>query len=140
MNKNFVNIVAQLEPGIKPERQFQHLESERSQDSGSGKISQKERYSGDHRCPHCGSENLKSGAGLKPGQQSRRCADCGEFLGYSPIQNLKRLRRRKNLTDCLNLLESRGIVSQEAQIFLLTEVGAVVEREALDLGKLNTLS
>ena len=77
-----------------------------------------------HSCSHCGSQNIRSGAGLKPGEESRRCSDCGEFLGYSPIERLKRLRKRKNLTDSLNLLESCGIRSEDAQIFILSEVGA----------------
>jgi transposase-like protein len=50
-----------------------------------------------HSCPRCGSENFKSGAGLKPGQESRRCSDCGEFLGYSPVERLKRPKKRPKL-------------------------------------------
>lgn len=76
-------------------------------------------------CPRCGKENLKSGAGKKPGQESIGCGDCGEFLGYSPVKRLKRLRKRKNITDSLNFLESCGIVSEAAQIFVLNEVGAM---------------
>lgn len=76
-------------------------------------------------CPCCGSTNLKSGAGLKPGEQSQRCGDCGEFLGYSPLPRLKRLRKRQNFTDLINLLESRGVVSEEGQMFILSELGAM---------------
>jgi hypothetical protein len=76
-------------------------------------------------CYRCGSTNIKIGAGLRPGQESRRCADCGEFLGYSPVERLKRLRKRGNLTESLELLESCGIRSEEAQVFLLNEVGAI---------------
>jgi hypothetical protein len=79
-----------------------------------------------HSCSHCGSQNIRSGAGLKPGQQSQRCSDCGEFLGYSPVKTLKKLRKRQKLTDSLNLLESHGIRSEEAQLFLLSEVGCEV--------------
>lgn len=79
-----------------------------------------------HHCPQCGSTNVRSGAGKKPGEQSKRCGDCGEFLGYSPLERLKRLRKRKNLTESLNLLESCGIRSEEAQLFLLSEVGGEV--------------
>jgi hypothetical protein len=46
MKQNFVNILARLEPEIKPEAQFQQLESERSHDSGAGEVSQKERSAG----------------------------------------------------------------------------------------------
>lgn len=84
-------------------------------------------YSNFHHncCPRCGSTNLKIGAGLKPGQESQRCSDCGEFLGYLPIKPLKKLRKRRKLTDSLNLLESHGIRSEEAQIFVLSEVAAI---------------
>lgn len=78
-----------------------------------------------HSCPHCGSTSFKTGAGLKPGQQSQRCSDCGEFLGYSPIKQLKRLRKRKDFTESLELLESHGIRSEEAEIFVLSEIGAM---------------
>jgi hypothetical protein len=47
-----------------------------------------------HSCPHCHSQNLKSGAGLQPKQESRRCSDCGKFLGYFPVKELKRARKR----------------------------------------------
>ncbi len=87
------------------------------------------------QCSRCGSENLKSGAGKKPGQESLRCEDCGEFLGYSPIKRLKRLRKQKNLTDSLDFLESCGISNEAAQVFLLTEVGEIANQQ-----KPNTLS
>jgi hypothetical protein len=76
-------------------------------------------------CPRCGSTSFQSGAGLKPGQESRKCSDCGEFLGYLPVKRLKRLRKQRNLTDCLNLLESCKISSETAQLFVLDEVGAI---------------
>jgi hypothetical protein len=60
-------------------------------------------------CPHCGSGNLKIGAGKKPGDESRRCNNCKHFLGYSPLAKLKKSRRRKELTDCLEILENQGI-------------------------------
>lgn len=78
-----------------------------------------------HSCPRCDSSNLRSGAGRKPNEESRRCGNCGEFLGYLPVERLKKLRKRRNLTDSLNLLESHGIVSQEAQIFALSNIGAM---------------
>lgn len=46
-------------------------------------------------CHRCGSNNTKSGAGLKPGQESRKCGDCGEFLGYLPVARLKRPKKRR---------------------------------------------
>jgi transcription elongation factor Elf1 len=91
-----------------------------------GRPGQRETRSPEYRgCPHCNSENLKTGAGKKPGLESLRCEDCGDFLGYSPIKRLKRLRKQKNLTDSLDFLESRGISNEIAQVFLLTEVGAI---------------
>jgi len=70
-------------------------------------------------CPHCGSGNLKIGAGLKPGEESRRCNDCKHFLGYSPLAKLKKARKRKELTNCLEILESQDIRGDLA-IFILS--------------------
>jgi hypothetical protein len=75
------------------------------------------------RCCHCGSENLKTGAGKKSREQSIHCADCRKFLGYQPISQLKRLRRRKKLTESLNLLESQGIQGELTQLFILSAIG-----------------
>jgi hypothetical protein len=60
-------------------------------------------------CLHCGSENSKIGASLKPGEESHRCNDCKTFLRYSPLAKLKKARKRKELTKCLEILENRGI-------------------------------
>jgi hypothetical protein len=124
-----VDILAQKVPDIKPDERSQQLEQQRSQQldsaSGSGRISQHERSPEYRRCPHCASENLKSGAGKKGGEQSIRCTDCRKFLGYQPIPQLKRLRRQRRLTDCLNLLESHGVSSETAQLFVLSEVSAI---------------
>ncbi len=67
MNENFVNILARFEPEIKPERHFQHLQPERSQDSdversrseASGKISQKGRSPGAEQSPQQLALNLE---------------------------------------------------------------------------------
>jgi transposase-like protein len=68
-----------------------------------------ERRSPQDICPHCQSSNLIVGAGKKPGEESRRCGDCKKFLGYSPVSRLKKARRRKELTECLQILENQGI-------------------------------
>jgi hypothetical protein len=60
-------------------------------------------------CPHCGSKNIIIGAGKKPGEESRRCGDCKHFLGYTPLAKLKKARKRKAMTDCLEILEDSGI-------------------------------
>lgn len=70
-------------------------------------------------CPHCGSGNLKIGAGLKPGEESRRCNDCKHFLGYSPLAKLKKAIKRKELTNCLEILENQDIRGDLA-IFILS--------------------
>lgn len=49
----------------------------------------------------------------------------GEYPKNSPLERLKRLRKPGNLTESLDLLESCGIRSEEAQLFLLNEVGAI---------------
>lgn len=74
-------------------------------------------------CPHCGATSYRPGAGRKPNEESRRCGDCGEFLGYLPVKRLKKLRKQRKLTDSLNLLESHGIKSEAAQLLLLSAVG-----------------
>jgi hypothetical protein len=74
-------------------------------------------------CSRCGSTNLKSGAGLKPGEESRHCKDCRKFLGYQPIPQLKRLRRRKKLTESLEILQNQGIRDEQTQLFLLSAIG-----------------
>ncbi len=66
------------------------------------------------RCDHCGSGNFKIGAGRKGGEQSIRCTDCKFFLGYSPVSRLKKARKRRELTECLQILEKQGIQSEIA--------------------------
>jgi DNA-directed RNA polymerase subunit RPC12/RpoP len=73
-------------------------------------------------CPNCGSANLSKGAGLKPGQMSLKCSECKAFIGYKNLQELKKLKRRKRLTPCLELLEKQGI-SGDTAIFILAQVG-----------------
>lgn len=75
------------------------------------------------RCPQCGSENLKSGAGRKPGEESRHCKDCKQFLGYHMLPKLKRLRKQRKLTEALELLESQGIRGEQTQLFVLSAIG-----------------
>jgi hypothetical protein len=70
-------------------------------------------------CPHCGSQNIILGAGKKPGETSRRCGDCKHFLGYSPLARLKKSRKRKELTECLQVLEDSGIQGEIA-LFILS--------------------
>jgi transposase-like protein len=70
-------------------------------------------------CPRCGSTNIILGAGLKPGEESQRCGDCRFFLGYSPVTRLKKSRKRKELTECLQVLEDSGIQGEIA-LFILS--------------------
>lgn len=60
--------------------------------------------------------NIESlvGFGKKPGEESRRCGDCKRFLGFSPLARLKKARRRKKLTECLQILENQGIQGELA--------------------------
>jgi hypothetical protein len=53
---------------------------------------------------------------------SIKCSDCKAFIGYKNLQKLKKLRRRKSLTPCLELLEKQGI-SGDVAIFVLGQVG-----------------
>jgi hypothetical protein len=64
-------------------------------------------------CPHCGSQNIILG------EESRRCGDCQHFLGYSPLAQLKKARRRKELSECLQVLEDSGIQGELA-LFVLS--------------------
>lgn len=75
-------------------------------------------------CPKCGSSNLITGAGLKPGQMSLRCSECKVFVGYKSLQKLHKLRKRKELTSCLQLLEKEGLTG-DAAIFALSSLGGV---------------
>jgi transposase-like protein len=73
-------------------------------------------------CPRCSSANLSTGAGRKPGQMSLRCNKCKTFVGYQNLEKLQKLRRRKSLTPCLELLEKHGIEGESA-VFILGAVG-----------------
>jgi hypothetical protein len=53
---------------------------------------------------------------------SLKCSECKAFIGYKNLEELKKLKRRKRLTPCLELLESQGI-SSDAAIFVLSQVG-----------------
>ena len=86
------------------------------------RLSQKPLVEGRETCPHCGSADLSTGAGLKPGQMSLKCGECKAFLGYKNLQELKKLKRRKRLTPCLELLEKQGLEG-DAAIFVLGQVG-----------------
>jgi transposase-like protein len=79
------------------------------------------RQNPSENCPHCGSANLSQGAGLKPEQMSLKCSECKAFIGYKNLQQLKKLKRRKRLTPCLELLEKQGI-SGDAAIFVLGQL------------------
>jgi transposase-like protein len=74
-------------------------------------------------CPRCGSANVSKGAGLKPGQISLKCSDCKAFIGYRKLQKLK---RQKDLTACLEFLESCGISGDVVTVFVLGQVGGEV--------------
>jgi hypothetical protein len=89
------------------------------------RLSQTSPVQGRENCPHCGSGNLKIGAGLQPGEESRRCNDCKHFLGYSPLRKLKKARKRQELTNCLEILENQGIRGDVA-VFVLGQVGGEV--------------
>lgn len=84
--------------------------------------SKKENHSHSDSCPKCGSANLSTGAGLKPGQMSLRCCDCKAFAGYQNLEKLQKLRKRKKLTPCLELLEEQGLVGDVA-VFVLSLLG-----------------
>jgi len=84
-----------------------------------GENCHKSKQSFGQTCPHCQSTNLIVGAGLKPGEQSRRCGDCKHFLGYSAVSRLKKARKRKELTECLQILENQG-VQGELALFALS--------------------
>jgi predicted RNA-binding Zn-ribbon protein involved in translation (DUF1610 family) len=70
-------------------------------------------------CPKCGSTSVATGAGRKLGQMSLRCSECKHFLGYSPLAKLKKARRRKELTECLEILQGQCIQGDLA-IFTLS--------------------
>jgi hypothetical protein len=65
-------------------------------------------------CPRCASQDIIFGAGKKPGQESQHCGNCQRFLGYSAVASLKKSRKRKELTKCLEVLENQGIQGELA--------------------------
>lgn len=73
----------------------------------------------------CGSIIGKLGAGRKPGESSLSCSECRKFIEYRPIEKLKRQRKRKRLTDCLEILADGGIQGDEA-LFILSNLGGEV--------------
>ena len=85
--------------------------------SGYQSNSKNENYS--HICPKCGSANLSTGAGLKPGQISLKCSECKAFAGYKNLEKLKRIRQQKQLTPCLEFLEGQNLTG-DATIFTLS--------------------
>jgi transposase-like protein len=89
------------------------------------RISQNSPGKGTENCPRCGSDSFFRGAGLKPGQMSLRCSECKVFIGYTNLEKLQRLRRRKSLSTCLELLEKSG-VSGDAAVFVLGQIGGEV--------------
>ena len=44
-------------------------------------------------CPRCNGQNLKSGAGKRPGEQSIHCRDCRKFICYQPVRKPKKRRK-----------------------------------------------
>jgi hypothetical protein len=73
-------------------------------------------------CPKCHSSNLITGAGKKTGQMNLKCGECKAFIGYRNLEKLKKLRRQKQLTPCLQLLEQENLTGDTA-IFLLSTLG-----------------
>jgi len=73
-------------------------------------------------CPQCGSANLSTDTGLKLEQITLRYGKCLAFIEYRDLEKLQRLRRRKLLTPCFELLEKQGLTGDVA-IFILSVVG-----------------
>jgi hypothetical protein len=73
-------------------------------------------------CRKCDSASVITGAGRKPNEMSLKCCECKAFIGYTNLEKLKRLRRQKELTPCLELLEKQGI-SSDAAVFVLGQLG-----------------
>lgn len=53
---------------------------------------------------------------------SLRCCDFKDFNGYQILEKLQKLRKRKNITSCLELLEKLGIQGDVA-LFVLSNLG-----------------
>lgn len=53
-----------------------------------------------------------------------QCTQCKAFIGYRNLEKLQKLRRRKSLTPCLELLQKQGVTGDTA-IFVLSAVGGV---------------
>jgi hypothetical protein len=70
-------------------------------------------------CPKCGSGKIGAGAGRKPNEMSLKCSECKAFIGYRNLEKLKRRRRQKRLTQCLEILEEQNL-SGDLAIFTLS--------------------
>lgn len=81
-----------------------------------------------HTCPKCGSANLLTGAGRRPGEMSLKCAQCGVFIRYIDTKNfekLKKLRRRRKFTESVTFIECASGFRDENALFVLSEAGGV---------------
>src|ERR687885_915513 len=114
-------IVSYLSQRIK-NKNHSHSDTSIKNDNHSHSTSLQERESLSFPCAQCGSTATRPGDGRKPGEISISCHNCGKFTGYSPIPKLKRLRKRKRLTDCLEILAQKGVRGDEA-IFILSNLG-----------------
>jgi hypothetical protein len=73
-------------------------------------------------CPKCHGDKIGTGGGRKPNEMSLKCRECKAFIGYKNLEKLKRRRRQKQLTPCLELLEQKNLTGDTA-IFVLSSIG-----------------
>src|SRR5207237_100761 len=126
MNKNIYVTIVTREPHRKQSRKELDLKFERSPQPNS--LADERLLPSGEQIAHYASETLhNSCADRKLGESSLSCSECRKFIEYHyrPIEKLKRQRKRKRLTDCLEMLGARGIQGDEA-IFILSNLGGEV--------------
>jgi hypothetical protein len=142
-------IIAYSKAELKPEGQFRHSESDRSQDSRSPEISQKERspekailkssQSGlTVPCSSCGSIEVR----FKPSETSHHgswhCSQCEAFRGWvRKPENVARVEQENQLIDKL-LERSDGLTSWER--LFLKSVKETRKRSPKQRQKLNLIA
>jgi hypothetical protein len=79
-------------------------------------------------CPKCGNSDIATGAGRRPGEMSVRCARCKCFIKYLDTKNLTKLkkpRKKKDFTGCVQFIERSAGLHSDVALYVLIESGEV---------------
>jgi transposase-like protein len=76
-----------------------------------------------NHCPYCDNSGIRIGAERRSSEQSQRCAENYNNLGYSSIDKLKKFYKRRKLTESLDFLRNQRIREEELQLTILQVIG-----------------